>query len=172
MALRFANLWHNTSGECFLSLINHSQLLVWTGKGELPIPQGKIDAIKRHFERKGTLDRIGFDCKVRATGTGDVDDDAQGGSGPLHRESDRHPWAQVIAACTCLCLVVYCGVRRHGKRICGASGPCGRCLGPRLCLYQTLPSVETTSDIVVGDVRGGSSGSDDCGLPMSCVASV
>jgi Uncharacterized conserved protein (DUF2181) len=41
-----------------------TQLLLWTGKGEPPIPQAAVNRIKQHYVAKGVLDRIGFDCQV------------------------------------------------------------------------------------------------------------
>jgi len=41
-----------------------TQLLVWTGVGEPPIPQSLVRHLKLHFEKHGFIDRIGFDCSV------------------------------------------------------------------------------------------------------------
>ncbi len=41
------------------------QLLIWTGTGEPPISESKIDGIKSYFETNGYIDQIGFDCQVR-----------------------------------------------------------------------------------------------------------
>jgi hypothetical protein len=48
----------------FLAEFDETQLLVWTGTGELPIGQGTMDSIVRYFEKQGTIERIGFDCAV------------------------------------------------------------------------------------------------------------
>ena len=54
-----------SSMETILNKIPGTQLLVWTGTGEPPISQRKIDYIKHYFDRNGLGDRVGFDCKVR-----------------------------------------------------------------------------------------------------------
>lgn len=54
-----------TSMERILDEVNGSQLLVWTGAGEPPIPENTIHEIKNHFLRRGYGKRLGFDCKVK-----------------------------------------------------------------------------------------------------------
>jgi Uncharacterized conserved protein (DUF2181) len=41
------------------------QLLVWTGKGEPPVPHSLIQSLQDHFEKTGMRQRIGYDCQVR-----------------------------------------------------------------------------------------------------------
>jgi len=48
----------------FLDEFDLSQILVWTGSGELPIPRRTLQIILNFFEKEGVNDRIGFDCKV------------------------------------------------------------------------------------------------------------
>eukprot|EP00814_Leptocylindrus_danicus_P022431 CAMPEP_0116019638 /NCGR_PEP_ID=MMETSP0321-20121206/9349_1 /TAXON_ID=163516 /ORGANISM="Leptocylindrus danicus var. danicus, Strain B650" /LENGTH=407 /DNA_ID=CAMNT_0003490233 /DNA_START=225 /DNA_END=1445 /DNA_ORIENTATION=+ len=69
-----ARLLYNdcTPFDAFLDSIPTAQLLVWTGTGELPIPQDRIDSIQAHFQSQGTLDRIGFDCKIATTQLGAI----------------------------------------------------------------------------------------------------
>lgn len=40
------------------------QLLIWTGTGEPPISQRKISMIRKHYDTKGLIHQVGFDCKV------------------------------------------------------------------------------------------------------------
>ena len=40
------------------------QILAWTGKGEPQLPRSVIENIEDHFEARGCLDRVGFDCQV------------------------------------------------------------------------------------------------------------
>lgn len=42
------------------------QILVWTGKGEPPIPRASIQTIEDHFEQLNMTNRIGYDCQVSA----------------------------------------------------------------------------------------------------------
>ncbi len=51
--------------DSILKDIPQLQLLVWTGTGEPPISERKIDGIKDHFGKIGLLDQVGFDCQVR-----------------------------------------------------------------------------------------------------------
>jgi len=51
--------------ERILDEIEGSQLLVWTGAGEPPIPENTIHDIKNHFLRRGYGKRLGFDCKIK-----------------------------------------------------------------------------------------------------------
>jgi len=48
----------------FLGEFDQSQILVWTGSGELPIPRRTLQTIHNFFEKEDLNDRIGFDCKV------------------------------------------------------------------------------------------------------------
>ena len=55
---------HYAPFDAFLKQYPSSQLLVWTGSGEPPISTQKAAKIRQHFEKEGTITRIGFDCQV------------------------------------------------------------------------------------------------------------
>jgi hypothetical protein len=41
-----------------------TQILVWTGSGEPPIPQTSLDAMKQYSEVHGLTERVGYDCQI------------------------------------------------------------------------------------------------------------
>lgn len=43
------------------------QILAWTGKGELPIPQTLLQSIQEHYQAKGMAQRVGYDCQVSSS---------------------------------------------------------------------------------------------------------
>ena len=55
---------HYAPFDTFLQRYPSAQLLVWTGSGEPPISTRKATKIRQHFEKEGTITRIGFDCQV------------------------------------------------------------------------------------------------------------
>jgi Uncharacterized conserved protein (DUF2181) len=57
-----------TQFDSMLAKYPKLQLLVWTGKGEPPIPQSIRQSIQDHFETTGMTQRIGYDCQVRDMG--------------------------------------------------------------------------------------------------------
>ncbi len=52
--------------DSILKEIPELNLLIWTGTGEPPISPGKIELIKKHFEDRGCIHQVGFDCQVRS----------------------------------------------------------------------------------------------------------
>ena len=49
----------------FLERYDSSQLLIWTGQGEPPIPRRKVHYIQEFFDARNLGHRIGFDVQVR-----------------------------------------------------------------------------------------------------------
>lgn len=47
-----------------LESISSSQLLIWTGTGEPPIPQSTMEGLRNALEASGVAHRCGFDCQV------------------------------------------------------------------------------------------------------------
>lgn len=129
----------------------NSQLLVWTGTGELPIAQDSIDSIKAHFEKQGTLDRIGFDCKVSTTKIGAF---WYGGRVGLKQVYFRlcnwlkqHVLVQVLLVCFSLTLLLQGFViKRYSERISRVSKQFGRCVDA--LQYQPVSSVAPEKEVI------------------------
>jgi len=155
-----ARLLYNdcTPFDAFLDSIPTAQLLVWTGTGELPIPQDRIDSIQAHFQSQGTLDRIGFDCKIATTQLGAIWYGGRVAIKQVYFHSidwmGHHVLVQVLFMCLCLILCLILQQQQHCKNvnwgrntICriskrvGSFFYCGFVVVSKSQQYQTLPSV-------------------------------